>query len=150
MVDIDIELRERSFLYLWAKSVRGFDESQHCQSCLVGGWKKSWSNDANFYDPPFFLRGQYRGRDPFIYLCGVTHGYRWAENLHIAARVEPGAEIVHEDPRIHVIIRGAVQVPIPPLPEGVRYPRQFATCRNFQFGYHYLRDPERKRQAGLF
>jgi hypothetical protein len=73
----------------------------------------------------------------FVYLCGVTDAY--ADNLHVVVKHAPGKSFVHEDNYCKVEFENAERVPIPPLKEGdVDRNTEYWTCRNFQFGWHYL------------
>ena len=128
---------KRDYQVLWLKHVRGFDVGVHCAKCLRGA-----------YNPLLAYRGKYQGQTltteidpttaPYFYLCGVTG--RWADNLHIAWIHQPGSVIEYEEARIQIRITDAERIPILPLPEVViqeqKLPREFHTCRNYQFGWH--------------
>jgi hypothetical protein len=80
----------------------------------------------------------------YIYICGVTNVY--ANNLHVVVRYAKGETVIHEDKHARVVVRNAERVPIPIIDAATaaRLDRgyQFTTCRNFMFGYAYLRDTD--------
>lgn len=143
---IEIDLFERDFRWLWLMYVTGFDERYHCQQCLKGRKSRILRYDQGTIAlPSHFAFDLDEFRAPYVYLCGVTA--RYEENLHIAARPSPGNTVTYADNRIRVVVSDAEQVPI--LPVDADKPAQFLRCRNFQFGYRYLR-PFPERQTMLF
>lgn len=132
-ISITATLKASRYRFLWLKGVRAFNEAHHCAKCLIGKYNRDFSAGKHLADE--VITTQFEAMTPFYYLCGVTP--KWAENLHIAMRPEEGGRIEFEDGNIRVVIEGAIQLSIPedPLP----FPKKFATCRNFRFGYHYLR-----------
>jgi hypothetical protein len=136
---ITLTVKSEAYRYLWLKSVQDFNPSVHCARCLVGTYAKLLPFRADRKIPA----GLEAAADldptvaPYFYLCGVTS--RYAENLHIAFAPEPDSTIRYEDAHIRVVITGARQVPILPLPQAVidaqRLTKPFASCRNYQFGW---------------
>jgi hypothetical protein len=133
------------FPYLWVKYVRGFDMRQHCAKCLIGTFSealncakgatpaKPWGADVATGVP---IRLDEDGA-PFIYLCGVSRGYVWSNNLHVFFRPKAGAKIwCRTWNGYQVNIENGERLEIPTLPDGFRgLGKAFTTCRNFQAGW---------------
>jgi hypothetical protein len=139
MVSIRISGAQRikGFRFLWLKYVSGFDPSKHCARCLRGPFSARIS-------PQMDLRyaislDEYEC--DYLYLCGVSP--RWETNLHIVFQPSAGDIIrVTTYNGLEIEIHGATQVPIPPLEQGfMGLPKEFTTCRNFQFGVAYYGFP---------
>lgn len=128
----------RGFRHLWLKTVRGFNDKDHCAKCLLGEYSK------------LFLTTMPTGEAiqlPFqqgetVYFCGVAIPFNWSNNLHIAGTVKEGCKItlpLHNGSMI--AIDGIERIDILPDAALRLYPERskaFLTCRNFQFGaQHY-------------
>ena len=145
---IRVELRTSRFRFLWLKHVSGFDERHHCAKGLVGRYAKLFPYNGAKAGSVF--EGPLEGPEtPFLYLCGVTG--RWADNLHVAMAPDPGGAILHHDANCIVRVEGWRRLEIPPLPPEVAagLTKDFTTCRNYQFGHHYLA-ASAPRQRPLF
>jgi hypothetical protein len=140
--ELDLEIKRNDYPYLWIKYVAGFDPSQHCAKCLTGYWSKA----IPFVKDKAGIRRR-RNLDeydtPFVYLCGVHKSFQLVNNLHFPMRRKPGELFTFENEAIRFTVRDHEVLPIPPLPEEARrrLTPVYYTCRNFQFGWHYLKDP---------
>lgn len=124
----------RKFSYLWLKYVTGTDLEQHCAKCLLGKYSNRVSPEKQVYSSEIQLN---ESSAKYLYLCGVSHPYEWDENFHLAWRVKEGSEIQFEEKGISGIIKNAERIPILPAPAGShkrQTRKEFATCRNWQFG----------------
>lgn len=122
------------FARFWLRYVHGFSPHFHCQRSLRG------------FNDPRFKRDMHIGAsfellDPlrceYIYLCGVTA--RRYPGLHLALSPEPSA-IAHvlTYNGVEIVVDGARQLEIPPLPEGYAgMPHAYTSCVNWQFGVKY-------------
>jgi hypothetical protein len=143
---IAIDIHTRDFRWLWLRYVTGFDDRYHCQACLKGKNSRHLRyNQERMVIPAHFSFALDEFRAPYVYLCGVTN--RYEDNLHIAVRPSLGDRAEFADQRIRIIITDAVQMPI--LPVDADKPVEFLRCRNFQFGFRYLR-PQADTQKTLF
>lgn len=139
-VEFEIKIK-KFYLWLWIKYVTGFRSNTHCMNCLVGHRSDKIPPASKGTQP--YLKGQiYRGvlneaGYKYIYLCGVTDEY--ANNLHVVVKYKAGGLVVHEDEYCKVVIKNAERVPIPKIEQPIDRGSQFTTCRNFMFGYAYLR-----------
>lgn len=132
-IHLKLEVKSTRFHYLWLKYVTGFDVSKHCAKCLLGKYSKMIPF-RQYYPGSVFERDLDEHEAPFMYLCGVTSVHD--ENLHVAMRYAPGQIIEYEDANIKVIAQDAERLPIEHV--DLPLPKEFTTCRNFQFGYHYF------------
>lgn len=133
---ITLEVKQAKFFrFLWIKYVTGFNPKVHCGKCLLGHYSKQIVYDRKSYYLPQIRLDQARldeHRAKFIYLCGVTP--RWEWNLHIVGRAQAGERVTHEDERISVTIEDFERITI----DATQSPpsaKDFATCRNWQFGW---------------
>lgn len=138
------------FPFLWLKYVRGFDRREHCAKCLVGAFsgafkkakggtrEKPWGGDIRT-DVPIVLD---ETDAPLLYLCGVSSGYKHANNLHVAFRPQHASVIEGRTWNgFKFVIENAEQLAIPALPAGfLGLPASYTTCRNFQFGWTVFGD----------
>jgi hypothetical protein len=119
------------FKYLWLMYLTGFRPDRHCLACFEGLRSRRIH--------PWMPLGQRiilnEAHEKYLYLCGVSDE-GWASNLHIAMTPRAGSSIIEATYNgLRVEISGAVKLDIPPLPDGFRgLPREFTTCRNYQFG----------------
>jgi len=127
----------------WLAYVTGFDIDRHCQDCLLG--TKQQRNRKVRREMDATGRTEYTldeaGYD-YLYLCGVSW-QGWANNFHLAMEHAPGERIEKRSPdgRFVVLVENAREIEIQPLPDGYGgYPRQFTTCRNWQFGVQQYTD----------
>jgi hypothetical protein len=124
--------QERVFKFLWLKYVRGFNPTHHCARCLNGNYSTLFPYSSG-YVPPQTIEGVLDEFDaPWFYLCGVTN--KWAFNVHIAGQYEAGTITKFSDERIAVELKDFKRLFINSAntPEA---PNEFATCRNWQFGW---------------
>jgi len=124
--------------YFWCKNVKGFKADVHCARCLVGSYEKRVGTRApvNVAVP---LTGHHTG--DLLYFCGVAMPYRWANNFHLAVRVQPGS--VTTAPMSNgdtFIVHGAARVAFDAAAAERSFAgrgKDFLTCRNFQFGAQF-------------
>lgn len=139
-MNIQIHVLTDDFQFLWLKRVTGFNPAVHCAKCLLGSYVKGLPFRGT--KTGFSLEtGVDLGDARYLYLCGVAG--RYADNLHLAMESAEGEEVRYEDSRIQVVAVGARLLPLDPLPDDVAagLTKPFQTCRNYRFGWQYLRDP---------
>lgn len=121
------------FRYWWLKHVVGYDLSVHCARCLRGKYDRRINRQMATGEPIELA-------SPLVYLCGVSP--RWVTNFHAAAEHAPGRRFeVDTYNGFTVRFANARRIDIEPLPEGYDgLPREFTTCRNFQFAVQMCRD----------
>ncbi len=122
------------FTQFWLRYVRGFSPRFHCQKSLRGfndpRFKRSMKLGASFelLEPD---------RYDYVYLCGVTA--RRFPGLHLALAPEPsGSARATTYNGINVLVTGARQLDISPLPDGYAgMSHAYTSCVNWQFGVKY-------------
>jgi hypothetical protein len=128
------EAQIHGFRYLWLKTVVGFDPTVHCAKCLRGHYHKQ-INPAAPVNQSIDLKA---GDGDLLYLCGVSAPYNWDNNLHLAARVKPGAMArVKAHTGDIMILHDCEPIAFDDEAARERFPdkgRVFLTCRNYQFG----------------
>ncbi|CAB4185566.1 hypothetical protein UFOVP1492_36 [uncultured Caudovirales phage] len=136
---------KKQYSFLWIKYVTAFQSNTHCMNCLVGGRSLKIPPASKAGAHPYLPGMEYFGilnEHPFkyVYLCGVTNEY--ANNLHVVVRYKPGSVVIHEDQHSIVEITNAERLDIPKIAEPIDRGHHYTTCRNFMFGYAYLRDSD--------
>lgn len=129
------------FIYLWVKYVRGFNSNQCCAKSLVGPFSRKIVKGMGPIS--IVLDEEEPGSYDYIYLCGVSDGFRMENNLHLAARpieLERGDDVPCTEAvtykGVRVAILGAEKINILPLPDPAAAPTERqAVCRNYQFAH---------------
>lgn len=137
-----------TYRYLWLKSIRGVDLTQHCATVFIGPYhpdvdaKAPDSQTIEFEPDPDAIA---------YYLCGVTSHPKWyARNAHLAFVPTPdgswcgtAGDVDSDSHRtlLHADLVGAEPVfgwgphSIPDTDPN-RHRKGYATCRNYQFAHH--------------
>ena len=123
-----------NFRYLWLKTVRDVDLTQHCARSLVGEYDKRIS-------PTKRVICDIDLQDSVYYLCGVAFPFNWSKNFHLAFMPSPGKSIHYESNGITVDIEDAERLPISQDYVDMSYPKArlkaYHTCRNYQFAHWF-------------
>ena len=142
-IRISHNLSGDKFMWLWAKYVRGFNETKHCTNSLVGRYsKKLWKNNATLKQRGEEVLDEQSDSWSAIYICGVSKaGYsskkNYPHNLHAAIIPVPGKhdEYRFEDWVMSIENGLFTKVPsepeLPPQYQGL--PAAFTTCRIFRW-----------------
>ena len=128
--------------FFWLRDIRAVDISQCCAKCFIGG------KDSRVYWQTLRRGGvivdidvrQYK-RALAYYLCGLSEGYEWAQNTHVAFIPAPGEQIEVDNRNIRLKITDAQRIDFfsyKPNPPGY-YTKKQRTCRNWIFA-NYIRD----------
>lgn len=126
---------DNTFKYLWLKTVKDVDLSQHCARCLIGDYDRrinsgtSEAHDIELNDGDIY------------YLCGVAFPYNWNNNFHLAFRHKDGGTIEYSHNGVSVVIENAERLPIDakynnPFDRHFKT-KSYYTCRNWQFANWY-------------
>lgn len=125
---------EKSFKYLWLKTVVDVDLMSHCAKCLIGEYNDNISNTT---EPIEDLKLD----NEIHYLCGVSEPYNWNNNFHLAFMPSKGDVITLEDKGISIAIVNAKIIPI--SESYIDYDhkkakfKSYHTCRNWQFAHWF-------------
>ena len=138
---------------LWAKFVEGFDNSKHCEPCLIGTRYRQINKEipinVNIIVPLKEMS--------IMYICGVSYPYKWENNFHLVLCGKEGSKVEAKTFNDVIFrINDAEAVYFDDNPAKERYfnrGRLFYTCRNFQFGvyyYEYLGNRQKNDQLEMF
>ena len=128
--------------FFWLRAIRDVDISQCCAKCFIG------EKDNRVYYGTLqksravvdIMVNQYPNIKAY-YLCGLSEGYNWALNTHVAFVPDSNSEIHIENDRIRLDISNARRIHFwdyHPNPPGY-YTKQQRSCRNWIFA-NYLKD----------
>lgn len=127
----------KPFRYLWLKSVKGVDLTNHCAKSLIGEYdSRVNARLSSLQDVPL--------SEEIYYLCGVAIPYAWKNNFHLAFRHKEGATLEYTSNGISVKIENAERIEFSDgdidrtLPEAGK--KAFSTCRNWQFANWYKKN----------
>ena len=136
-----LEIRKRCEFF-WLKYIQSVDITQCCAKCFNGPFdNRFWGKttgvskallEFDVTPPPGTLA---------CYLCGLSDGYVWRLNTHVAFVQDPDSEIHIDSDRIRLDITNARRINFwdyKPNPTGIFTKRQ-RTCRNWIFA-NYIKD----------
>lgn len=128
--------------FFWLRDIRRVDLSKCCAACFVGGkdnrvyygtLHQPWALiDINVIEHPKAVA---------YYLCGLSAGFNYHLNTHIAFVPAPGETVVVNNRLIRLKITDARRIDFEsykPNPPGF-YTRRQRTCRNWIFA-NYIND----------
>lgn len=132
------------FVWLWAKYVRGVNDTKHCTNSILGRYSKKLSkhNPELTQQPELVLDEEPGDSYKAIYICGVAKkGYsakkNYPHNLHTAVMPKPGTSDEFHFEDWHLKVENGVFMPIPTedeLPERYKdLPAEFVTCRIYRW-----------------
>jgi hypothetical protein len=127
------------FQHLWAFYVRGFNPADHCQDCFIGELAPNFKTGHT----PGGVVIEFNRMEGFhsLYICGVGKGKideRYRTNFHFPLKYQEGETTNKKTENDYLFIaENAVELPIPSLPDDW-LPREYARCKNFQFGVEYF------------
>lgn len=120
--------------FFWLRSIQQVNIYRCCAECFIG------QRDSRVYHGTLHQRVAY-------YLCGLSAGYNWHENTHVAFVPAPGEMVEVDNHNIHLTITDARRIEFEsykPNPPGFFTKRQ-RTCRNWLFA-NYINDGMLRRK----
>ena len=128
--------------FFWLRDIRKVDISKCCAECFIGGkdgrvyWgtlrQKTALIDIEVKEHPKAVA---------YYLCGLSAGYNWYQNTHVAFVPAPGETVYIDNDNIRLTITDAKRIDFAdykPNPPGC-YTKRQRTCRNWIFA-NYIND----------
>ena len=134
--------------FFWLRDIRAVDITQCCAKCFHG------RRDSRVFHQTYHRAGETVDIDVCqsdkalaYYLCGLSAGFDWYQNTHVAFNPAPGELIEIDNPNIHLTITDAKRINFSnykPNPSGY-FTQAQRTCRNWIFA-NYIRDGMLKNQ----
>lgn len=128
--------------FFWLRDIRGVDIYKCCAECFIGG-KDNRVYYGTLHQPKAFIDIDVKEHPKAVayYLCGLSAGFNWYQNTHVAFVPAPGETVFVDNPNIKLTITDAKRIEFAdykPNPHGFFTKRQ-RTCRNWIFA-NYIND----------
>lgn len=128
--------------FFWLRDIRGVDISKCCAECFLGG-KDDRVYYGTLHKPTALIDIDVIEHPKAVayYLCGLSAGFNYWQNTHIAFVPAPGETVFVDNHNIRVTITDARRIEFAdykPNPPGF-YTRRQRTCRNWIFA-NYIND----------
>ena len=128
--------------FFWLRDIRGVNIYECCAKCFHGG-KDNRIYYSTLNKPYALIDIEVKEHPKAVayYLCGLSAGFNWYENTHVAFVPAPGETVIVDNANIHLIISDAKRVDFAdykPNPPGYFTDKQ-STCRNWIFA-NYVND----------
>lgn len=128
--------------FFWLHDIRKVNITKCCAECFIGG-RDSRVYWETLHKPSAFIDIEVNEHPKAVayYLCGLSVGYNWFQNTHVAFIPAPGETVHVDNANIRLTITGAKYIDFAgyvPNPPGV-YTKRQRTCRNWIFA-NYIND----------
>lgn len=128
--------------FFWLRDIRGVNISKCCAECFIGG-KDNRVYYGTLHQQTAIIDIDVREHPKAVayYLCGLSAGFNYWQNTHIAFVPAPGERVFVDNQNIRVTITDARRIEFAdykPNPPG-HYTRRQRTCRNWIFA-NYIND----------
>ena len=128
--------------FFWLRAIRSVRIDKCCAQCFIGDkfnevYEKTRFKDKAHVEVDIAPDNKVKA----YYLCGLSKGWVWNNNTHVAFVPCEGQTITIDNDKIHLEITDARQIDFQgykPDPEG-EYTLEQRTCRNWIFA-NYIRD----------
>ena len=138
---LHLEIRKKCN-FLWLRDIRDVDIEECCAKCFIGGKdNRVYYGTLHKSEAVVDIIVQQHPKAKAYYLCGLSDGFVWALNTHVAFVPDRNSEIHIENDRIKLDITNARRIHFwdyTPNPPGY-YSQQQRTCRNWIFA-NYIKD----------
>lgn len=128
--------------FFWLRSIRAVNIYECCAECFIG------QRDSRVYWNTLHRGGEVISIDVIedptasaYYLCGLSAGYNWHGNTHVAFVPAPGETVTVDNDNIGLAITDARRIEFEdyvPNPPG-HFTKKQRTCRNWIFA-NYIKD----------
>ena len=128
--------------FFWLRDIRAVNINRCCAECFIGQ-RDSRVYYGTLHQSHAFIDITVKESPKAVayYLCGLSAGFNWYQNTHVAFVPDRHSEIHIENDRIKLDITNARRIHFwdyTPNPPGV-YTQQQRTCRNWIFA-NYIKD----------
>ncbi len=137
---LTLEIRKKC-RFFWLQAIRKARIDKCCAKCFIGDLFNEVYENTRYQEKAFVkLNIDPDSRVKAYYLCGLSKGFQYEENTHIAFVPCEGQDISIENDKIRLVITDARQIDFKdykPNPEGDFTDKQRA-CRNWIFANYLL------------
>lgn len=128
--------------FFWLRDIRGVNIYKCCAECFIGG-KDSRVYYGTLHQQQAHIDIDVKEHKKAVayYLCGLSAGFNWHQNTHIAFVPAPGETVFVDNDNIQVTITDARRIDFAdyvPNPPGY-FTNTQRTCRNWIFA-NYIND----------
>ena len=141
-VSLDIK---RASQFFWLCKIRSVDISRCCKKCFRGESEGRLYHGTAYGQTPRFIELEVEPAKKYVayYLCGLSAGFKYENNTHVAFAHVPGELLQVETEQIKLEISNAKRIDFEgadytPEPPG-EYTDEQRACRNWIFA-NYIRD----------
>lgn len=135
-----LEIKQRCNFF-WLRAIRNARIDKCCAKCFIGDAFHEVFEGTRYKDKALVeLDIEPDSRVKAYYLCGLSRGFRYEDNTHVAFVPCEGQNIEIDNDKIHLIITNARQINFQgyqPNPVG-EYTEEQRTCRNWIFANYLL------------
>lgn len=128
--------------FFWLRDIRNVDISQCCAKCFIGEKdNRVYYGTLRMQTTLIDIEVKEHPKAVAYYLCGLSAGYNWYQNTHVAFVPAPGETVYIDNANIKLTITDAKRIDFAdykPNPPGYFTKRQ-RTCRNWIFA-NYIND----------
>lgn len=128
--------------FFWLRSIRGVNIYKCCAECFIGDrdGRVYW---GSLHKPSVHIDIEVKEHPKAVayYLCGLSAGFNWYQNTHVAFVPAPGEKVFIDNPNIRLTITDAKRIEFEdykPTPPG-NFTKRQRTCRNWIFA-NYIND----------
>lgn len=128
--------------FFWLRDIRDVDITKCCAKCFIGGKDSRVYNGTRYASSGVVdIEIKKVKSAKAYYLCGLSSGYRWELNTHVAFVPDPQSEVRIKNERFDLTITNARRIHFwdyVPNPPGI-FSEEQRGCRNWIFA-NYLKD----------
>ena len=139
-----LHIHQQSQFY-WLRKIRAVNIYQCCAKCFLGAKENVVYNATHGAKYPVYIELDIAPNPKWVayYLCGLSAGFKYENNTHVAFVHAPGETLKRESDQMKVEISNARLIDFEhigyvPNPQG-EFTHEQRTCRNWIFA-NYLKD----------
>lgn len=137
---VSLEIKQRCSFF-WLRAIRSARIDKCCAECFIGDKFNEVYEKTRFKDKALVeLDITPDSRVKAYYLCGLSKGFKYENNTHVAFVPCEGQTIEIDNNKIRLVITDARQINFQkykPNPEG-EFTHEQRTCRNWIFANYLL------------
>jgi hypothetical protein len=144
IMQISLEIKQPS-QFFWVRKIRSVDISRCCAKCFIGESDTRLYHGTAYGQTPRFIKLEIEPAEKYVayYLCGLSAGFKYEKNTHLAFIHAPGERVHVESEQMEVTIENTRWIDFEgadytPNPRG-EYTDEQRMCRNWIFA-NFIRD----------